>query len=115
MGFDPFCSCDLGQVASHGSYPHREIAPSRLMIQAVRVKVSAPGTEGKLVLFCFFFFLFLKRFFGKGSELGWISGQTSRRWDSNANFRATGAEAGLDASHSWGPWNLLSHPLQAPV
>lgn len=55
MGFDPFCSCDLGQVASHGSYPHREIAPSRLMIQAVRVKVSAPGTEGKLVLFCFFF------------------------------------------------------------
>lgn len=70
MGFDPFCSCDLGQVASHGSYPHREIAPSRLMIQAVRVKVSVPGTEGKLVLFCFFFFFFSRGSLAKAQSWG---------------------------------------------
>lgn len=48
----------------------------------------------------FFFFLFLKSFFGNGSEPGLQ--QTSGRWDVDTNFRERGAEADMDADHSRG-------------
>ena len=60
----------------------------------------------------FFLFLFLKSFFGQGSELS-DSWADSREVGCEYEFRALGAEADKDTNHSWGPRNPFSHPLHA--
>lgn len=71
-------------------------------MEAVGVNLSIPGTEGKLVLFSFFFFS--RASLAKAQNWGgFLDRQTLRRWDSEYKFRATGTEADLDANHSWGP------------
>lgn len=88
------CFCDLRPVSSLGSQCHL----GNRFQGHWKAEESVLVYRGRTV--AFFFFLFLKSFFGNGSEPGLQ--QTSGRWDVDTNFRERGAEADMDADHSRG-------------